>query len=136
MPPSARVWLHDTEFCSRMARSATRLGINIELHRWPFCLCSADEVNLQLATELFRSEFYLDLVDPVAARLHAAAPCDPELAAPDIIEVLAEDADIEMLWMRHLDGIEEEPSMYAFHPRAWFEPFAGRVEYLSVNLPL
>ena len=137
LPRIAELWLLDDEWCDRMVQSAKRVGHNIEVNRWPFCLCTADEATLQLVVDMFIDDFWDDIEsDPVAETLFDLAPVTPTDAGPAAIDWLAEDCDIECLWDDTFDGMTDLADPLVLPPARWFEAFEGRREFVDAHFPL
>ena len=131
-PPSLRIWLLDDEFTRAMAKSCLNLSGRLASGRQELnTTCTADEINLAIASQLARDTGYELLVDNVVldALLTAIGPIDIKSEIDLARDLLTQDADVDYLWNPALDGIENDDALLQaqgiahLHPSKWFVQF-------------
>lgn len=136
IPPCARRFVDDEEFCRRMKASAHHLAEQLaggngdaEISR-----CTADEVNLAMA---LTDAPNVDEMLTVPAMLLGATALGIEYDWDEASDCLFHDHDVFMLWNPMLDGIENDIQILAalgtsrLDPDGWFEPFTYVTEPIT-----
>lgn len=84
--------------------------------------CTGEELALHVVVELAEA-FTADGIITKDGMKHLPDQGNDDVAFGAVTEYLLDDHDVLMLFMPHLDGIEEQEPL--LHPSRWFVPFYG-----------